>query len=61
MSIENQIYYDGNRRWSYNGSITSQRKSVSSSRGSLDNDSSMVWTYVNEKKQNIRKDVCVKD
>jgi hypothetical protein len=43
MPINGKIYYDENRRWSYNGSSTSQRKSVcSSSRGSIDNGSLMV-------------------
>jgi len=37
------FYYNDSRRWSYNGSIDSQRKSIYSSYGSLtNNDSSMV-------------------
>ncbi len=42
MSLNGKIYYDDSRRWSYNGSINSQRKSLCSSRGSVDNDSLMV-------------------
>lgn len=42
MSIHGKKYYDNNRRWSLNGSINSQRKSVCSSGTSIDNDSLMV-------------------
>lgn len=42
MSVDNKIYYDNMRRWSYNGSTPDQRKSVCSSSGSFDNDSLMV-------------------